>query len=103
MAGETSVLQPIMVKITLEALTDDALIAETRRVADAERRSTANLLELLNEIERRRLHLALGYASLFAYCTRALALSEQAAYSRITAAGAPGGSQCSSIGWRLAR
>jgi hypothetical protein len=67
-------------------LTDDALIVETRRVVDVERRSTAELLELLNEIERRRLHLALGYSSLFTYCTRALALSEQAAYSRITAA-----------------
>ena len=75
-----------MANITLSEFTDDALIAETRRVVDAERRSTAELLQLLNEIERRRLHLALGYSSLFAYCTRAWALSEQAAYSRITAA-----------------
>ena len=46
----------------------------------------ADLLALLIEVERRSLHLALGYASLFVYCTRALRLSEQAAYSRITAA-----------------
>ena len=46
----------------------------------------ADLLRLLIEVERRRLHLALGHASLFVYCVRVLHLSEQAAYSRITAA-----------------
>jgi hypothetical protein len=70
----------------LERLSDDALMAETTRVAECERRSTATLLALLIEVERRRLHLALGYSSLFAYCVRVLHLSEQAAYSRITAA-----------------
>ena len=67
-------------------MTDEALVAETKRVAALERRSTAELLSLLLEVERRALHLTLGYSSLFAYCTRALLLSEQAAYSRITAA-----------------
>ncbi len=38
------------------------------------------------EIDRRRLYLGRGYSSMLAYCTRALLLSEQAAYSRITAA-----------------
>jgi hypothetical protein len=75
-----------MAHTTLADLADDALIAETRRVAAVERQSTAELLGLLNEVERRRLHLALGHSSLFAYCTRALAMSEHAAYSRITAA-----------------
>ncbi len=46
----------------------------------------AELLTLLIEVERRELHLALGYPSMFVYCVRALHLSEQAAYSRITAA-----------------
>ena len=70
----------------LTHMTDDALVAETKRVAALERRSTTELLSLLIEFERRALHLTLGYSSLFAYCTRALFLSEQAAYSRITAA-----------------
>ena len=70
----------------LAQLSDEALLAETTRVAAEERRSTADLLALLIEVERRSLHLALGCASLFVYCTRALRLSEQAAYSRITAA-----------------
>ena len=67
-------------------LTDDELDRETRRVALIERETTVDLLRLLIEVERRGVHLALGYSSLFTYCTRALSLSEQAAYSRITAA-----------------
>jgi hypothetical protein len=70
----------------LTRMTDEALVAETKRVAGLERRSTADLLALLIEVERRSLHLGLGYPSMFAYCTRALLMSEQAAYSRITAA-----------------
>jgi len=70
----------------LEHLSDDALVAETTRVAAAERRSTSELLALLIEVERRGLHLALGHASLFVYCTRTLLFAEQTAYSRITAA-----------------
>ena len=67
-------------------MTDDALVAEAKRVAELERRTTTELLALLVEIERRALHLALGYSSMFAYCTRALQMSEQAAFNRITAA-----------------
>ena len=55
-------------------------------MADVERQSMAELLGLLIEVERRGLHLALGHSSLFAYCVRTLHFSEQAAYSRITAA-----------------
>jgi 5-methylcytosine-specific restriction endonuclease McrA len=65
---------------------DDVLIAETARAAATERRATADLLMLLIEVERRRLHLSLGHSSMFVFCTRTLRLSEQAAYSRITAA-----------------
>jgi hypothetical protein len=67
-------------------LSDEQLIEATKRVAGQERRSTAELLALLVEVERRRLHLALGHSSLFVYCVCVLHLSEQAAYSRITAA-----------------
>lgn len=71
--------------IQFEDLSDEALAAETKRVAGVERRSMAELLRLLMEVERRGLHLTLGYSSMFVYCVRALHLSEQAAYSRITA------------------
>jgi hypothetical protein len=70
----------------LHTLTDDQLIDATKRATTLERHATADLLALLIEVERRRLHLALGHASLFVYCVRVLHLSEQAAYSRITAA-----------------
>lgn len=79
-------LSRTMATHTLQGMSDDALIAETARVAEVERRSTAELLALLIEVERRRLHLTLGHSSLFAFCMRALHFSEQAAYSRITAA-----------------
>jgi 5-methylcytosine-specific restriction endonuclease McrA len=67
-------------------MSDEALVAETKRVAEVERRSMAELLELLIEVERRHLCQSLGCSSLFTYCTRVLGLSEQAAYSRISAA-----------------
>jgi hypothetical protein len=37
-------------------------------------------------MDRRRLHLAAGYPSMFAYCTEVLSLSEPAAYNRIEVA-----------------
>ena len=70
----------------LTQLTDEALVEVTKRAAACERRSTADLLAILIELERRALPLALGYSSTFIYCTRALLMSEQAAYNRITAA-----------------
>ena len=70
----------------LARLSDEALLAETQRVAEVERRSMAELLTLLIEVERRHLCERLGCSSMFGYCTQVLGLSEQAAYSRITAA-----------------
>jgi hypothetical protein len=67
-------------------MSDEALVEATKRVADVERRSMAELLTLLIEVERRGLCEQLGCASLFVYCTRVLGLSEQSAYSRIGAA-----------------
>jgi len=70
----------------IRRLSDDALVAETTRVAGVARQLTAELVALLAEVERRGVHLALGYGSMFLYCTRLLRLSEQAAYNRIAAA-----------------
>jgi len=67
-------------------LSDRELLDETARVAEAARRTTAELLTLLAEVEVRELHLGLGYPSLFQYCLEALHFSEAATYSRITAA-----------------
>jgi hypothetical protein len=67
-------------------LSDDALIDAIARAAATEREATACLLRLIMEVDRRRLYLGRGFPSMFAYCTRALRFSEQAAYSRIIAA-----------------
>jgi hypothetical protein len=68
------------------ALTDDELIDRVSDLAARERRATAELVAALTELERRKLYLPHGCASLFAYCTRVLHLSEHAAYNRIEAA-----------------
>ena len=67
-------------------LTDDQLLTEVVALARCERHATAQLVAALTELDTRRLYLGRGYSSLFAYCMRALHLSESAAYSRIEAA-----------------
>src|SRR5688500_2724359 len=68
------------------SLSDSQLIEALTRIARSERRAIAILVATLAEFDARRLFLGLGYSSLFDYCTRALHLSEQAAYTRIEAA-----------------
>jgi hypothetical protein len=67
-------------------LSDDDLLIELSRFVAAERAATAHLIELLAEVDTRRLHLGQGCSSLFIYCTRVLHLSEHVAYERITTA-----------------
>jgi hypothetical protein len=67
-------------------LSDAELIAEVARLACGEREATVRLLVHLAELETRRLHLAAGFPSLFAYCTDQLRFSEDAAYNRVQAA-----------------
>jgi hypothetical protein len=67
-------------------LSDAALVAEVARLARCERHATAELIASLAEFDRRRLYLAEGFPSLFAYCTRHLHLSEHSAYHRIETA-----------------
>ena len=67
-------------------LSDDELLDETKRLAAIEREATADLIRSLAEIKTRGLHLAMGFSSMFGYCTRVLYLSEHAAYARIAAA-----------------
>jgi len=67
-------------------LSDAELVAEVKRLAGCERQVTVELITHLAEFESRKLHLSAGYPSLFAYCIRALCLSEDAAFNRIRAA-----------------
>ncbi|HET7747379.1 MAG TPA: hypothetical protein VFM29_08765 [Vicinamibacteria bacterium] len=70
-----------------KALADDALLARLQTLAADDRRLTAEVVAHLAELHGRpNLYAAKGYGSLFAYCTRGLNLSEDAAATRITAA-----------------
>ena len=71
---------------SLAHLSDQALLAEVKRLAVGECQATASLIASLAELDARRLYLAEGCASLFTYCTEVLHLSEHAAYGRIEAA-----------------
>jgi len=69
------------------ALSDPELLAQTQAFAEQEREATAELVAHLAVLEvRPAAHAAVGYGSLFAYCTEALRLSEDAACTRIAAA-----------------
>jgi hypothetical protein len=72
--------------VSVAALSNHELLAETTRVVSLERQATAHLIALLAEVDSRRLYLAEGYSSMFSYCTQALHLAEGAAYDRIEAA-----------------
>ncbi len=70
----------------LSSIPDRELIARLEQLRRAERETSVDILHHLNEIERRSLHLRLGYSSLFAYCTQHLRYSESAAFRRVHAA-----------------
>jgi 5-methylcytosine-specific restriction endonuclease McrA len=70
----------------LTRLTDPQLLDEVQSLSARERAATAKLIAALAEVDSRRLHLGLGYSSMFAFCTARLRLSESAAYARIEAA-----------------
>jgi hypothetical protein len=67
-------------------LSNAELLCLVAALAGKERGATVDLVAHLGELDARKLHLAEGYGSLFAYCTRALHLAEHAAYNRIEAA-----------------
>jgi hypothetical protein len=68
-------------------LSDADLLACLGDLAGRERATLVELLAHLAELDTRRAaYLAAGYGSLFAYCTGALRLSEDAAYNRVEAA-----------------
>ena len=71
---------------TPATLSDTALDAELKRLAAHERDVTVALVVHLAELDTRKLHLGLGFSSLFSYCRNALSLSEHATYHRIVAA-----------------
>lgn len=67
-------------------MSDDALLARVKLLADRERFASVELIAHLAEVEARSLHLREGCPSLFRYCKEILHLSEHAAHNRIAAA-----------------
>ena len=70
----------------LTTLSDPELVRTVAERASRERHATAGLIRALIEFDRRRLYLAEGYSSLYAYCTGALHYSEYGAFNRIEVA-----------------
>ncbi len=70
----------------LGRLENDELLAGLSSLVRRGNELTADLLAHLAEMYERRLHLALGFPSLFAYCIESLGFSESAAGRRIAAA-----------------
>jgi hypothetical protein len=69
-----------------KALSDEALLAGLHAMATCEKQLGAEILLHLVEVERRQLHLALGYSSLYAYGIAELGWSENVAHKRAKAA-----------------
>jgi len=70
----------------LSSISDRELLSRIDQLRRVERETTVAILRHLNEIERRRLYLQLGYPSMFAYCTGHLRYSESAAGRRLQVA-----------------
>ncbi|HER20114.1 MAG TPA: DUF222 domain-containing protein, partial [Chromatiales bacterium] len=76
----------VMTGQQLSSISDNNLISRLGHLVRAERARLVEILEHLNEVERRNLHRTRGYASLFEYCVSRLKYSHSAAGRRIAAA-----------------
>jgi len=70
----------------LGGLEDDQLLATLSALVKRENDSLSDLLAHLAELDSRALCIAIGYSSLFAYCTEALGFCKSAAGRRVAAA-----------------
>lgn len=64
---------------------DRELVSDLKSKVGEERKLIVLILELLQEVARRNLHLRMGYGSLLRFCVEELGYSEAAAYRRISA------------------
>ena len=66
-----------------KSLSDSELLTQIQNLAAEERKLTMQVLELLREVERRRLYSQQGYSTLFEFAVKALGYSEASAARRI--------------------
>ncbi len=71
----------------LENLSDEGLLGRVGELVDLERRTTANLVVHLAEVEARELHLVDGSPSLFEWCRTRWGFGEDKAYNYVKAVG----------------
>ena len=71
---------------TLQSLSDDELLRRLGDLLRQSRRTEADLVAHIAEVDERRLYARFASPSMFAYCTEVLHLSEAEAYLRIAAA-----------------
>lgn len=85
--SQSKVEQLINDKQTLskvDQLTNEQLLAKLHQKSQEERNLTLEVIELLQEVEQRKLHLEKGYGSLLEFCVKELKYSESAAYRHIS-------------------
>jgi hypothetical protein len=70
----------------LRKLNDDDFIHQFEITAGIEHGSTIRMLHLINDLERRKTFLELGYSSVFDFCVRKIKYSSSQAGRRIQAA-----------------
>jgi hypothetical protein len=73
---------------TAARLSDDALLARLKLLANRDRDTTVELVVHLAELEGRKTHLGEGPGSLYTYCRDVLGYSEDAAWNRAATASA---------------
>jgi hypothetical protein len=71
---------------SLAAVPDDELLERLSVLLRSSRRTEADLVAHIGEVDRRRLYARAAAPSMFAYCTQVLDLSDAEAYLRIAAA-----------------
>ncbi|MES2768689.1 MAG: HNH endonuclease signature motif containing protein [Bdellovibrionota bacterium] len=71
--------------MNLKNVSNDNLLQNIKKLSLEERKITTEILHHLKEIENRKLHLEIGYSSLFEYTVKELSYGEDAAYRRINA------------------
>jgi 5-methylcytosine-specific restriction endonuclease McrA len=72
--------------LSLREIPDDELLCKLVELLRDSRRTEADLVAHIGEVDKRRLYAREAAPSMFAYCTRVLHLSEAEAYLRIVAA-----------------
>ena len=68
---------------TISGLSDNALLAQTKKLAHLEQQLQVTVIDHLREIHTRRLYLSRGFSSLFDYVVRELGYTDSAAARRI--------------------